>query len=180
MNRDGRQDCEQVARALEIDAPVIFRPASLGTGAMDDQTRIRPLPSRPLFDRRCRPHARDTARSNIGRQILANASSLPRPSLRRERDRPLPCRHNRSRQSGPASSVADRRDLDLVEFVRLDCPHLFQSDQFEEREKSDDDFDPRSHPREKFGKFDRLALRHRLQDAFDLVRNGKILAKNFL
>src|SRR3954467_15453605 len=74
----------------------------------------------------------------------------------------------------------DRSDLDFVEHLSLQRAHLIESNQFEEREKRNDDFDARNNLAEQFRKAHRRAVCHSFEDLFDLLRNREAFAKNFL
>ena len=77
-------------------------------------------------------------------------------------------------------SLAHGRDLDFIEGICLRSADLFQANQFEQSEKRHDDFYPRGHLREQTRKAHRRAFGNALQNLFDLVRDGEILAENFL
>ena len=71
------------------------------------------------------------------------------------------------------------RDLDLVEWIRLHCAHLFQANEFQKREECHHDLDARRDVAKQIGKSKPNTAGDPPQNYVDLVRDSKMLTEDF-
>src|SRR5207249_10318698 len=97
-------------------------------------------------------------------------SCLPDVTTSGDQDLRHDCRFSRCRG----------RDFNFFKNVFLNSANLFETNQFQKREKSHNDFDSRDDSPEQIGKTDGRTGCDALQDRVDLLRDAETFAENLL
>src|SRR3954451_5837110 len=103
-----------------------------------------------------------TSQPSWANSLAAAVPTYPQPAMRTE---------------GISGS---RGNLDFAELSWLNRAHLFQANQFEEREKRHYNLNPRRHLGEQLRELKRQSRADPVKNGFDFIGDGVVLAENLL